>query len=616
MLKHGKLKKLNILMVEIVNKNLGDEVIADTASFLFSKSVPKRFGKYNLFRYNIFSEDYDAVANSDMIIFAGGGVIKFKSEKYYYYVSKILETAQNHSIPVYINGIGVEDYDENDERCQGLKRALNYSCVKMISVRDDLKTLKNKYIKSDSAVKICSIIDPAVFSNKVYNVKKDRKSNVIGLGIIRGNIFIEHGKDNITPEYQMHMWAEIINKITDLGYDWQIFTNGSDDDYQFAEELMSYMGMTKSEEHFAVKPICSKQLVDIIAGYKAVIAGRMHANIIAYSLGIPSLGLVWNNKMLYWGKKSHHKDRSITAEDMTADKIISILLTAIREGANPLKNRYYKKSKKLMSEFLKEYCPDHSKAKELDQKLNSHSLVAVALGGENMRYSKLNTLTNIGYLYENGVRNFEADIRVSSDNELICINGFKQDVMEKLGQDPEKAENITYEEFMSSKWLNWYPTTDIKTLTKNVLKQVGVHLLLDIGKPNSEGAQKICDALVKYFVHNQHLIYQVSIQVQDRSTARIFMNSSVDWELIYYTEEKDREKQKQIAEYCFNNGIQAVSVPERVFDAGFADIMHEKDLKVYAFHYETISEIKKCFNDGADFVGTYYYDQTKLENLA
>lgn len=121
--------KINILLVEIVNRNFGDTVIADNTYALLQRALPRSSREqYVIHHYNFYSEDDTMISAADLIVFDGGGIIKFKREKFYFYIARILEKAQERNIPVYFSGVGVEGYDETDERCQMLKKALRYPC--------------------------------------------------------------------------------------------------------------------------------------------------------------------------------------------------------------------------------------------------------------------------------------------------------------------------------------------------------------------------------------------------------------------------------------------------------------------------------------------------------
>lgn len=242
--------KINILLVEIVNRNFGDTVIADNTYALLQRALPRSSREqYVIHHYNFYSEDDAMISAADLIVFDGGGIIKFKREKFYFYIAHILEKAQERNIPVYFSGVGVEGYDENDERCQMLKKALRYPCVKGISVRDDLDTLKTCYLEGldTPCYQVC---DPAVYTQTVYDISKSADSNIIGLGIVRHRIFEDHDFPQITREFQLDMWCSLIRELESRGYGWKLFVNGLKSDFDFALEVLDAMG--KSAEKNAI----------------------------------------------------------------------------------------------------------------------------------------------------------------------------------------------------------------------------------------------------------------------------------------------------------------------------------------------------------------------------
>lgn len=197
--------------------------------------------------------------------------------------------AQERNIPVYFSGVGVEGYDENDERCQMLKKALRYPCIKGISVRDDLDTLKTCYLEGldTPCYRVC---DPAVHTKTVYGISKSTDSNIIGIGVIRSRIFEDYGISGIDADKQLNLWCSLIRELENRGYDWKLFVNGLKSDFDFALKCWTPGKRRGKDRYLVPRPTESRELVETIASFRGVVACRMHANIIAYSLGIPSVG--------------------------------------------------------------------------------------------------------------------------------------------------------------------------------------------------------------------------------------------------------------------------------------------------------------------------------------
>lgn len=104
------------------------------------------------------------------------------------------------------------------------------------------------------------------------------------------------------------------------------------------------------------RPEKPEQLVKQIASFKAVIAGRFHANIIATSLGIPSVALVWNEKMRAFSELIGCPERYVGSPETLQNpaEIIRILETAMAEGYDEKRiEKYKKKTLRTIKNILK-----------------------------------------------------------------------------------------------------------------------------------------------------------------------------------------------------------------------------------------------------------------------
>ena len=98
-------------------------------------------------------------------------------------------------------------------------------------------------------------------------------------------------------------------------------------------------------------------MVNIISGFKGIIATRLHSNIIAYSLQVPAIGLVWNNKLKMFGQNIGYPERFIEVENFDEKNIVDKMEKAIMELYEKIKPEVYRKSEedsinKFLNEFL------------------------------------------------------------------------------------------------------------------------------------------------------------------------------------------------------------------------------------------------------------------------
>lgn len=622
--------KVNIVLIEIVNQNLGDAVIADTVRYLLEKALPF-FSKENyvIHRYNIKSEDYEMLARADLIIFAGGGIIKYKYEHFHVYIPSILECAEKNNIPVYFNGVGIEGYDNNNENCQRLKIALNYSCVKGISVRDDLDTLRTKYLES-SDIMTCKVTDPAIFTNEVYGISKNVTSNTIGIGIARSKIFADNEIPEIDKDTQLLMLASLIKNIEDMGYKWKLFVNGLDSDYKFALEVLSYIGKeAESKEYLAPRPIESRELVETIASFKAIVAYRMHANIIAYSLGIPSIGLVWNDKLKFWGERIGYPERFLTKEQFNGKEITDCLKKSIDQGIRKQNKRFRYSSYKPLKKFIHTYGKKIAGTKKyvsLHPPLWQDKLLATALGSLNLRYINMNSPVTIEKSLQNDFRYLETDIRLTTDGRLVCVNGWSSKTYKSLNISEETygQTGMSYQEFMNCKYYDdHYPVTDFRQLLEILKHYSDWKLIIDIGRPSKENSKKYCNELKQIFDNQPELYQNTIIRVQTKRDVGNFIKTTKKFHLMfYYPEQTVRERDgitpSSVRTFCQAHNIQWISLNTKTFfelDSDMIADLKQSGQKICIFSCQTVDEIIKAVRKGADLVGTHYITVKQMNQL-
>lgn len=625
--KDVKAKKLNVLLVEIVNRNLGDMVIADNAISVLKQSFPS-FGEkqYNIYFYNIYSQDFELVRHADVLIFCGGGLIKYRQERFHEYVPEILEVAEEKQIPVYFHCVGVEGYDEEDVRCQRLKQALNLSCVKAISVRDDIDMLVQNYIENPN-IRVKKAIDTAVFCSKVYNKKRDINSHVIGLGVVRPEIFSDYGTEGVDRTFQLNMWKKLTVAIETEGYEWQLFTNGLDLDYEFALEVLAECGKAEQKERYMAKqPAEAEELIDIISGYAGIVAGRMHSNIIAYSLQIPSIALVWNDKLLFWGQRIGYPERFLSYQNMDVLEIMEAMLLSIKQGVRiRMQVRWFKYvSKREMARFIKMYgkqCESESE-KGIKTGFWKKKLVCAELGGAQLRYKGLNHIGTMNEKYAQQFRKFQVNIRLTRDGRLVCVNRWIEKTYKKLGMSPEQYVDgpPSYEDFKKCKYYGLYETADFEELIAEIEKKKNLTIILDIGKPKKVDLEQIIKELNSILCDKLELRKRIIIRLQRKYDVSRFKEAGMSYRLAYYVPTAQiREQQKltlqSIAKFCEKNEINLVTMSKEAFSEEVVSVMHKYKIRVCVFTYNTYSEIKEAISIGADLVGTHFINVNMLENL-
>ncbi len=594
-------KKIRILLVQITNRNLGDTVIADNTRELIKSAFPtKQRENVVIIDYSISCKDLEVLKFVDAIVFAGGGLIKFRNEQHYNHTIAITHKAEELNIPVFFNAVGVEGYDESDERCIELKRAINLPCVKGITVRDDTETLEKYYIENKSIV-VKSVFDPAVFSTNHFATAEKR--DVIGLGIARGELFLDYGNEKIDRQFLLDFWKSVVTELEKQNKKWEIFTNGLEDDEKFAKEVLRYIGHGSKCD----APSDSQQLVKTITQFKAIIACRMHSCIIAHTFSVPCIGLVWNEKLLHWGKKTGHAVRFLTPDKMCAKTVAEALSEAERTGAKKINKREKNKTKKYLKKFLRKYAKTNCNNSEKEDV--TEKLVATALGGDYLKYKNMNSLSTVKNSLDKGFKYLEVDLRLSEDKELLCVNGWSEVLYKQLGLlYDENKKRLNKDEFLKQKYYNKYKTTSFEQLSKYLgeLENNDLKIVLDLGKPSRAQFKKIIKIITQNLKQNSLSFDKFILRIQDKELNEILkdMNKAIDV-MMFIDFSKDAEDDLI---YCKNEkNIKYITFHKDLISTEVTEKIKSYNMKSAVFSYKNITDILSAIDMGIDLVGSLYY---------
>lgn len=230
--------------------------------------------------------------NFDAIIFAGGQIFL---DYFVEQIREVIKQAEYYQTPVYFNACGGGKLSPSSIII--LKKALSFNCVKRITTRDS-----TSFIQRLTTAKVSQLSDIAILSAKLFGITKSFDSKVIGLGVISPSIYNKNNVKHYSENHFFEFWRRTIEKLQSYNLEWQLFTNGSEDDYLFAERLLSYLSL-KDDRLLAPRPMTAESLISQISSYKSIISFRLHSQIIAYSLDIPAIGIIWDRKVLEFSLK-------------------------------------------------------------------------------------------------------------------------------------------------------------------------------------------------------------------------------------------------------------------------------------------------------------------------
>lgn len=276
--------------------------------------------KHEEYRLSEHLEHIQHVASlpCDLAVFAGGQLFM---DSYSLILSKYVACFSRRGIPVFFNACGTGPTYSREVRSH-LSDALTQSEVALCSCRDDIGMLNQVYMHSGRHA--VATYDPALWSSEVYGISAKQNRDTIGLGVMYTY--------SINPDLVARFWVRLIREMERRKMNWKIFVNGSGSDIVFARHvhaLVPELGRT-FEECFIPAPCRPEELVEMISCFQSIISFRLHSHIIAASLNIPSVAMVWDNKLKFFFEKLGHGERCCTVRE-SPDAVLAKLERAEQE---------------------------------------------------------------------------------------------------------------------------------------------------------------------------------------------------------------------------------------------------------------------------------------------
>ena len=232
------------------------------------------------------------------------GMMKFSTQNFSFIFSILAGIATSLDIPILFSAASVERPNDGDWRYHQLVAAVNMPCVKMITTRDGIagvRRLSSGYIHNPN-IRLDYVGDPALLIPDVYNIpiNYDNNNKLVGIGLIRKNIYRDYGTDSIDEE---DVYISLIRELDRRGINWVMFCNGMKSDYAMGKRILHKLSL--SADKLLPRPLTVESYIRMIRLFGVIFGARFHTCVTAYTLGIPVVGLLWDDKLRFFAKTMH-----------------------------------------------------------------------------------------------------------------------------------------------------------------------------------------------------------------------------------------------------------------------------------------------------------------------
>lgn len=271
--------------------------------FAYSRSV--QYGEFfnrSLFAIhlkNLQRTWSEALSDSSVLVIGGGQLVQHSRLLFPLRIQELSRMAAERRIPIVLAGVGVGSF-WNPSMRKLFVSCLSLPNVKAIACRDEASAKMLSRQIPAVAKKVSTIPDLAIavpeFVEVSPTVVKEFGERGAGIAPISPNALRRIGvtgplaRDGDATRF----WTEAFLAAEDAFGEALLFTTGTKEDAYFTAEVASQL---KGRGPRVFLPTCFEDLYSVIASRQAVIGGRLHCSILAWTAQRPLRGLIWDPKV-------------------------------------------------------------------------------------------------------------------------------------------------------------------------------------------------------------------------------------------------------------------------------------------------------------------------------
>jgi polysaccharide pyruvyl transferase WcaK-like protein len=282
------------------------------------------------------------IDEADAVIIGGGNLFQDDDLNFPLKIAAVLDQVQRAQKPLAIFAVGATGHWS--ERAKVLFDRLRDCKVVHVSVRDHgARENWLKHFGHFFPVEVSP--DPALLAASLIGgtISHSGKAPLVGIGVVHPLVLRRHAaiEQAQIPLSKNADYRLLIRWFLDAGCRVALFTNGAEEDEQFLRAILddrsAQAWLRDGSLSVMPHPKTPEELVTNISRLSVVIAHRLHASIVSYSLGVPCVGLSWDQKVDGFFSEINREAFVISGEGVSPAQVGETALRALQEGLDPLK---------------------------------------------------------------------------------------------------------------------------------------------------------------------------------------------------------------------------------------------------------------------------------------
>ncbi|MEK3900633.1 MULTISPECIES: phosphatidylinositol-specific phospholipase C/glycerophosphodiester phosphodiesterase family protein [unclassified Paenibacillus] len=248
----------------------------------------------------------------------------------------------------------------------------------------------------------------------------------------------------------------------------------------------------------------------------------------------------------------------------------------------------------------------------------AHRVIAHAMGGIN---DKAYTNTKDAFIanYEQGTRIFEADLLLTSDDELVARHEWTTGMSKKLGQQevlpPDKqGEVLTHDEVMNSPVLELYSPLDIEKIVNLMEIYPDTYIVTDTKELEPQQVTKQFQLIVEAArKKDPALLERIVPQIYNRDMLEV-VKQVYDFPEIIYTLYQTEDSDEVVIEFVKQTGVD-ITMPTTRATKSFVHNLKKAGARVYVHTVNDEQEIVELSRLGVNGFYTDFVPENDLNRI-
>jgi polysaccharide pyruvyl transferase WcaK-like protein len=283
-----------------------------------------------------------ALGKFDAVVVGGGNLFGDTDLNFPLKIAAAMAEVRAAGLPAAVFGVGVSN--NWSSRGEALfRRALSGDSLVYASVRDPRSAeIWNRRLRPAGIASAGIVHDPGVLVADHVPKRRtgDGRRPLVGLGLTHPMALRYHADEPSASDLRLTAWyRQLLSSCLDRGWRVTIFTNGSPEDDAYLKQAAPAFAERDRDGSITIAPRfrLPAELASFISGLDLLMAHRLHANIAAYSYGVPQVGFSWDAKLKSFLAAVGRSDCICTAGVDTIATAISIATRELHQGVDPIR---------------------------------------------------------------------------------------------------------------------------------------------------------------------------------------------------------------------------------------------------------------------------------------